>query len=100
MGPRHGPGATTAAADPSPVVVQGSSWGCQHWAHTCMGITRTTGAGAAQCRVWGTHCMGWAGTHGVWGEVGAETLAEMWLQSQEVLSGKWAVGKNGCLWLL
>lgn len=44
------------------------------------------------------HGLGWD----PWrvGEVGAETLAEMWLQSQEVLSGKWAVGKNGCLWLL
>lgn len=44
------------------------------------------------------HGLGWD----PWrvGEVGAETLAEMWLQSQEVLSGKWAVGENGCLWLL
>lgn len=55
-------------------------------------------AWAAQCRVWGTHCMGWDPWHV--GEVGAETLADMWLQSQEVLSGKGAVGKNGCLWLL
>lgn len=44
------------------------------------------------------HGLGWD----PWlvGEVGAETLVEMWLQSQEVLSGKGAVGKNSCLWLL